>query len=195
MSETVQIKRKTKETDISLNFSLHGSGNSDIITGIGFLNHMLTLFTVHGFFDLYLKASGDIDVDFHHSVEDIGICLGKAIGETSGNIEGMRRYGSAIVPMDETLAEVHLDLCKRPYIVFNATFTRDKIGDFDTELFQEFFRAVAVNSGMTLHINVRYGTNNHHMAEAIFKAFGQALNMATSHDNRVKGVLSSKGSL
>ncbi len=195
MADIITITRKTLETDITIDFCLDGKGRARIDTGVGFMDHMLTLFTVHGFFDMEIAARGDTHVDYHHTVEDVGICLGQAISEACGKLDGMRRYGNAAIPMDEALAEVHVDLCKRPYIVFNIPFTKEKIGDFDTELFEEFFRAVAVNAGITLHVNVRYGNNAHHMIEAVFKAFGRALNQASETDPGITGVLSSKGRL
>ena len=187
------LMRKTKETDIELSLYIDGTGESTIDTGIGFFDHMLTLFARHGDFDLDVKCDGDLDVDAHHSIEDIGIVLGKALKEALGDKDGIRRYGAALIPMDESLAEVALDLSGRSYLVFNAEFTTDRIGEYPTEMTEEFFRAVADNAGMTLHINLRYGKNNHHIAEAIFKAFGHALKDAVSLDGR--GVLSTKGVL
>ena len=187
------LMRKTKETDIELSLYIGGTGESTIDTGIGFFDHMLTLFARHGDFDLDVKCDGDLDVDAHHSIEDIGIVLGKALKEALGDKDGIRRYGAALIPMDESLAEVALDLSGRSYLVFNADFTTDRIGEYPTEMTEEFFRAVADNAGMTLHINLRYGKNNHHIAEAIFKAFGHALKDAVSLDGR--GVLSTKGVL
>ena len=187
------LMRKTKETDIELSLFIDGTGESTIDTGIGFFDHMLTLFARHGDFDLNVKCDGDLYVDAHHSIEDIGIVLGKALKEALGDKDGIRRYGSALIPMDESLAEVALDLSGRSYLVFNADFTTDRIGEYPTEMTEEFFRAVADNAGMTLHINLRYGKNNHHIAEAIFKAFGHALKDAVSLDGR--GVLSTKGVL
>ncbi len=189
------ISRKTGETDISVTFNIDGNGTADVETGVGFLDHMLTLFAVHGFFDLELKASGDIHVDFHHTVEDVGICLGQAIYQAADNFKGIRRYGSQLLPMEEAMARAVVDLCNRPYLVFQASFPTEKIGNFDVELIEEFFRAVAVNSCITMHLNVEYGKNSHHMAEALFKAFGRALDQATMLDRRVGGVLSSKGVL
>ena len=187
------LMRKTKETDIELSLYVDGTGESTIDTGIGFFDHMLTLFARHGEFDLDVKCDGDLHVDAHHSIEDIGIVLGKALKEALGDKDGIRRYGSALIPMDESLAEVALDLSGRSYLVFNAEFTTDRIGEYPTEMTEEFFRAVADNAGMTLHINLRYGKNNHHIAEAIFKAFGHALKDAVSPEGR--GVLSTKGVL
>ncbi len=195
MTRSAIIKRATKETNIELRLVLDGSGNSDINTGIPFFDHMLTLWSVHGFFDLCIKATGDLEVDGHHTVEDVGICLGLALKEALEDFSGIRRYGSASVPMEETLARVDLDLCKRPYLVFNALFPSSKVGNFDTELVEEFLRAVVINCGMTLHVNVPYGKNCHHISEAIFKAFGKATDRATQHDPRIHGPLSSKGTL
>lgn len=195
MSRNSHVKRITKETDIDLQLELDGKGEASVQTGVGFLDHMLTLWTVHGFFDLMITASGDLEVDAHHTVEDIGICLGTAVGQALGNLQGIRRYGSASIPMEETLAQADLDICRRPYLSFNAAFPTAKIGDFDTELIEEFMRAFAINSGMTLHIRVPYGKNSHHIAEAIFKALGRATDQATQIDPRVRGPLSSKGQL
>jgi len=185
--------RTTKETDIELSLALNGGNDIVIDTGIGFFDHMLTLFARHGNFDLVVKCKGDLNVDAHHSIEDIGIVLGKALKEALGDKYGIRRYGSALIPMDETLAEVALDLSGRSYLVFHAAFTTDRIGEFPTEMAEEFFRAVADNAGMTLHINLRYGKNNHHIAEGIFKAFGHALKDAVALDG--SGILSTKGVL
>ncbi|MBR5328977.1 MAG: imidazoleglycerol-phosphate dehydratase HisB [Firmicutes bacterium] len=187
------LVRTTKETDIELSLALNGGNDIVIDTGIGFFDHMLTLFARHGGFDLEVKCKGDLNVDAHHSIEDIGIVLGKALKEALGDKYGIRRYGSALIPMDETLAEVALDLSGRSYLVFNAAFTTDRIGEFPTEMAEEFFRAVADNAGMTLHINLRYGKNNHHIAEGIFKAFGHALKDAVALDGN--GILSTKGVL
>lgn len=186
----VSLDRKTKETDIVLSLSLDGKGQSEIKTGIGFFDHMLTLFARHGGFDLKVRCDGDLFVDPHHSIEDIGIVLGKAIKEAVGDKKGIRRYGSALIPMDETLVEVALDLSGRSYLVFNAAFTVERIGAFPAEMAEEFFRAVADQAGMTLHINLRYGKNNHHMAEGIFKAFGHALKDAVLVNG--DGILSTK---
>ncbi len=192
----VEITRTTKETDIQLCFKLDGTSSVEINTGIGFFDHMLTLFAAHGLFDMRLHANGDIHVDFHHTVEDVGIVLGKAISQALGDMKGIKRYGRASVPMEESLAHVFIDICKRPYLVFNAVFPATKIGDFDLELIEEFFRAVTVNAGLTLHIQVAYGKNTHHMAEAAFKAFGKALDEASSIDPRLQhSVMSTKGTL
>lgn len=190
-----EIKRTTKETDISIALNIDGTGISEISTGVGFLDHMLTLFSRHGFFDMMIKAKGDIEVDQHHTVEDVGICLGQAFIKASGDKAGIRRYGNATIPMSDSLATVVIDLCDRPFLVYNVPLKNQKVGDFDTELVEEFFHAFANNAGTTLHINLAYGTNTHHIIEAIFKAFGRALDQATSYDERIKGVLSTKGML
>lgn len=193
MMREASLIRKTNETAVELCLCLDGEGKSEIETGIGFFDHMLTLFARHGGFDLEIHCDGDLFVDAHHSVEDIGIVLGDAIKEALGDKNGIRRYGSALIPMDETLAEAALDLSGRSYLVFNAEFTAERIGEFPTEMAEEFFRAVADRAGMTLHINLRYGKNNHHMAEGIFKAFGHALKDAVAIDG--DGILSTKGVL
>ena len=193
MMREASLIRKTNETAVELCLCLDGEGKSEIETGIGFFDHMLTLFARHGGFDLEIHCDGDLFVDAHHSIEDIGIVLGDAIKEALGDKNGIRRYGSALIPMDETLAEAALDLSGRSYLVFNAEFTAERIGEFPTEMTEEFFRAVADRAGMTLHINLRYGKNNHHMAEGIFKAFGHALKDAVSIDGG--GILSTKGVL
>jgi imidazoleglycerol-phosphate dehydratase len=190
-----EIKRTTKETDISLELNIDGTGISDINTGVGFLDHILTLFSRHGFFDLKLKATGDLEVDQHHTVEDIGICLGQAFIKACGDKAGIRRYGDSTIPMGESLANVVLDLCDRPFLVFNVQLNNQKVGNFDVELVEEFFHAYVNNCGATLHINLAYGSNTHHIIEAIFKAFGRAMDQATSKDERIKGVLSTKGTL
>ncbi len=195
MSRNAKIKRATKETDIDLSLEVDGQGKASIDTGVAFLDHMLTLWTVHGFFDLNLKAVGDLDVGAHHTVEDVGICLGKALAQALGDLSGINRYGSVSIPMEDSLARVDLDICNRPYLVYKVKFLTAKIGTFDTELVEEFLRALAVNSGMTLHVQVPYGKNSHHIAEAIFKALGRALDLATQFDPRLKGPLSTKGRL
>lgn len=192
---TAEIKRTTKETDIEIMLNIDGSGISEISTGVGFLDHMLTLFSRHGFFDTKIKVTGDLEVDQHHTVEDVGICLGQAFIKACGDKAGMRRYGNATIPMSDSLATINIDLCDRPFLVFNVPLENAKVGDFDTELVEEFFHAFANNAGATLHINLAYGTNTHHIIEAIFKAFGRALDQSTSHDERIKGVLSTKGML
>lgn len=195
MERKADIKRKTLETDISMQYSVDGTGKSEIITGIGFFDHMLTLFAKHGLFDLKINAVGDLNVDCHHTVEDVGIVLGQAIKEALGDKMSIKRYGASHLPMDEALALVALDLGGRPFFVYEAGFTSDKIGEMDAEMVEEFFRAVAFNAGLNLHIKVFYGSNNHHIAEAIFKAFGRALDEATRRDERIEGVMSTKGSL
>ncbi|MBU3181923.1 imidazoleglycerol-phosphate dehydratase HisB [Clostridium psychrophilum] len=190
-----KISRKSKETNIDLSINLDGSGNFDGDTGIGFFDHMLCLFAKHGLLDLSVKAVGDLLVDSHHTIEDVGIILGSAIKEALKGKEGIKRYGTSFVPMDEALATVSVDLSGRAYLVFDANFTVDKIGSFDTEMVEEFFRAVAVNGGITLHARIIYGKNNHHMVEALFKALGKALSEALTYDSRIKGVMSTKGSL
>lgn len=188
------ITRKTAETDIELRLDLDGSGNSKISTGVPFLDHMLTLFSVHGFFDLDVRADGDVEVDDHHTVEDIGICLGKAMADALGDKGGIARYGSCFLPMDETLVRVVVDVSNRPYLHYEAVVLEPKLGSFDTPLAKEFFRAVAQHGGLTLHVDLLHGENGHHIIEAIFKGFGRAMHMATKRIE-IDGVLSSKGSL
>lgn len=195
MERQADVTRKTKETDISVVLNLDGSGKSSIDTGIGFFNHMLEGFARHGFFDLDIKIKGDLQVDGHHSVEDAGIVLGTAIKEALGGKAGIKRYGSSILPMDDALALCAVDLCGRPYFVFDCEFTTERVGELDTELVREFFYAVSYSAGMNLHIKMLSGINSHHMIEAIFKAFARALDEATGKDARIKDVLSTKGSL
>ena len=190
-----KIQRKTKETDIQVKLNLDGSGNSVINTGIGFFNHMLEGFSKHGFFDLNLNCEGDLAVDCHHTIEDCGIVLGNAIREALGDKSGIKRFGSCILPMDESLVLCAIDLSGRPYLVFDGEFTTEKIGYMDTEMVKEFFYAISYSAGMNLHIKVLAPGNNHHMAEAMFKAFARALDEAVSRDPRVQGILSTKGSL
>ncbi len=192
--ETV-INRKTRETDISMEFALDGSGKSQIETGIGFFNHMLESFTRHGFFDMKLAVKGDLYVDSHHTVEDTGIVLGQAIKAALGDKQGIRRYGSFILPMDETLVLCAVDLSGRPYLAYDLEFTSDKVGYMETELVKEFFYAISYTAGMNLHIKRLNGGNNHHMIEAAFKAFAKALDEASRFDDRIHGVLSTKGSI
>ena len=187
--------RKTKETDIQLTINLDGTGKTNIDTGIGFFDHMLDGFARHGLFDLDLKVVGDLEVDCHHTIEDTGIVLGQAIAEALSDKKGIKRYGSFLLPMDETLALCAIDLSGRPYLNFNAEFTVEKIEDFDTEMFREFFYAVSYSAMMNIHLKIMDGDNNHHMAEALFKAFGKALDMATLEEPRIKDVWSTKGSL
>lgn len=195
MERKAEIIRKTNETDIKLAVEIDGTGISEINTGIGFLDHMLNLFTKHGLFNLKVNAAGDLNVDGHHTAEDVGIALGLALKDALGNKESIKRYGMSYVPMDEALAMVVLDIGGRPFLVFDADFSTDRVGDMDTELVEEFFRAVAFNSGINIHIKVLYGRNNHHMIEAVFKAFGRAFDEATRLDERIKGVMSTKGTL
>ncbi len=190
-----QIKRKTAETDIALEFCMDGMGVYEIQTGIGFFDHMLALFSRHGFFDFKLVAQGDLDVDAHHTVEDVGICLGQAIHRALGDRRGIVRYGTAFVPMDEALARVVLDLSGRPYLSYEVTLPLSKIGDFDPGLAISFFRAVSDHAKMNLHVDLLRGTDGHHSLEAVFKAFGRALDQASGLDHRIEGVLSTKGTL
>ena len=196
MSERyAKITRKTKETDIELELWIDGSGQASIDTGIGFFDHMLNSFARHGFFDMNLKVKGDLWVDCHHTIEDVGIVLGKAIKEALADKAGIKRYGYFILPMDETLALCAIDLSGRPFMVYDVNFTAERIGTFDTEMVREFFYAVSYGAEMNLHIKQLDGTNNHHIAEGVFKAFAKALDEATSYDSRVQGVLSTKGAL
>lgn len=195
MARISTVERKTKETDIALTLNLDGNGTSVIDTGIGFFDHMLEGFARHGFFDLNCKVSGDLQVDGHHTVEDTGIVLGQAIARAAGDKKGIRRYGYFILPMDDALALCAVDLCGRPYLNFECEFTVPKVGYLDTELVKEFFYAVSYSAGMNLHIKMLSGNNNHHMIEAIFKAFAKALDQATGTDSRITDVLSTKGSL
>lgn len=190
-----QVQRKTNETDIIISLNLDGSGKQNISTGIGFFDHMLSGFTRHGFFDLNLDVKGDLEVDCHHTIEDTGIVLGNAIREALGDKKGIKRFGSMILPMDETLVLCAIDLSGRPYFAFDAEFTTDRVGDMDTEMVREFFYAISYSAGMNLHMKVLSGTNNHHIIEALFKAFGKALDDASSYDPRVTDILSTKGSL
>ena len=195
MARTANITRKTKETDINLSLTIDGTGVSEVNTGIGFFNHMLEGFTKHGFFDLTLSVNGDLEVDGHHTVEDTGIVLGTAIKEALGDKDGIKRYGSFILPMDDALCLCAVDLCGRPYFVFDCEFPVEQVGGLDTELVREFFYAVCYSAGMNLHIKMLNGSNTHHMIEAMFKAFAKALDEAVSYDERIKGVLSTKGAL
>lgn len=189
------VKRKTKETDIDLELNLDGAGVSSVETGIDFFDHMLDGFARHGLFDLSVAAKGDLAVDSHHTIEDTGIVLGTAIHDAIGDKKGIKRYGSCILPMDETLVLCAIDLSGRPYLVFDAAFTTDRVGAMDTEMVKEFFYAISYSVGMNLHIKVLSGSNNHHIIEAIFKAFAKALDEATQFDSRITDVLSTKGSL
>ena len=188
-----EVVRETRETRISLSLELDGQGVSDISTGVGFLDHMLELFARHGFFDLQVQGKGDLEVDAHHTVEDVGICLGLALRDAIGSAAGIRRYGWALLPMDEALATVALDLGGRPYLAVSLPSLEGDIGGFAMELLPEFFQAFCNNAGANLHIRVDSGRNRHHMAEAIFKAFSKALDQAVTVDTRVDGVLSTKG--
>lgn len=189
------LQRKTKETDINVKLNLDGSGKSKINTGIGFFDHMLEGFAKHGFFDLDLNCVGDLKVDSHHTIEDCGIVLGSAIKEALQDKNGIRRFGSCMLPMDETLMLCAVDLSGRPYLVFDGEFTSEKIGTMDSEMVREFFYAVSYSAGMNLHLKVLNPGNNHHMAEAMFKAFARALDEAVTIDPRIQGILSTKGSL
>jgi imidazoleglycerol-phosphate dehydratase len=195
MSRTAQIQRKTAETEIVLELSLDGSGQAQTQTGVGFFDHMLTLLAKHAAIDLKVKASGDLHVDQHHTVEDVGICLGQALREALGDKAGICRYGHFTLPMEETLATAAIDLGGRASLVCNAEFPTAKIGEFDSELVADFWQAVAANALCNLHITVHYGRNSHHVAEAIFKAVARALRMAVSPDPRITGVPSTKGTL
>ncbi|TPE67570.1 imidazoleglycerol-phosphate dehydratase HisB [Halalkalibacterium halodurans] len=189
------IERKTGETQISLIFAVDGEGQSNLTTGVPFMTHMLDLFTKHGHFNLTIDAKGDTEVDDHHTTEDLGICLGLALKEALADKKGIRRYGSAFVPMDETLAQVVVDLSNRPHLEFRADMPSEKVGTFDTELVHEFLWKLALEARMNLHVIVHYGENTHHIIEAIFKALARALDEATTIDPRVKGVPSTKGML
>jgi imidazoleglycerol-phosphate dehydratase len=196
MARTATLARKTLETDIALTLSLDGSGKADIATGIGFLDHMLTALTRHALLDLTLRAAGDLHIDFHHTTEDIGIVLGQAVAQALADKRGITRFGHALVPMDEALAEVAIDLSGRPFLAWDVTFAQPKIGEMDTELFEEFFRAFAFNALLTLHVVRRAGQNAHHVAEACFKATARALRAAVAIDPRLgDAVPSTKGAL
>ena len=196
MSRTATITRTTTETDISLTLNLDGTGKANIETGIGFLDHMLTALTRHGLFDLTVRAKGDLHIDFHHTTEDVGIVLGRAFAQALGDKRGIRRFGHALIPMDEALAEAAVDISGRPFLAWNVSFQRPKIGEMDTELFEEFFRALAFNAGVTLHVTMRAGVNAHHVAEASFKATARALRAASEIDPRAMGEIpSTKGAL
>lgn len=192
---SASINRITKETKITVSLNLDGTGKGDIQTGIGFFDHMLNSFARHGLFDLTVRVEGDLEVDGHHTVEDTGIALGMAIAEAVGDKKGMIRYGSAILPMDETLMLVAMDLCGRPYFDFQAELPAERVGEFETELVREFFYAVSYTASMNLHIRQLAGQNTHHIIEAAFKAFAKALDAATTQDPRIVDVLSTKGSL
>jgi imidazoleglycerol-phosphate dehydratase len=195
MARSAVIERITKETQIKLSLEIDGKGEAQICTSVPFLDHMLDLFARHGLFDLKVEAHGDIDIDFHHTVEDIGIVLGSAFKEALGDKCGIRRYGQTTVPMDETLASVATDLSGRPYLVYNVNLPKVKIGEFDVELVREFFQGFVNHCGANLHINLMYGDNVHHIVEACFKAAARALDQATQIDPRIEGVMSTKGKL
>lgn len=195
MSRQARCSRKTAETNIVISIDLDGSGKAEIKTGIGFFDHMLKLFAKHGFFDLTVIAEGDLEVDCHHTIEDTGILLGETIKKALGNKEGIARYGSCILPMDETLILSAIDLSGRPYLGFEANFTVDSVGSFDTEMVREFFYALSYSCGMNLHIRQLAGVNNHHIIEGIFKSVARSLDQATAIDPRVNGVLSTKETL
>jgi imidazoleglycerol-phosphate dehydratase len=194
MERKSSIARKTAETDIEIHLDLDGTGKNEISTGVPFLDHMLTLFSVHGFFDLRVKAEGDTEVDDHHTVEDIGICLGQALAATLAEKGGIARYGSCYLPMDETLVRVVVDISNRPFLHYDVDVAEQKLGTFDTALAKEFFRAVCQHGGLTLHIDLLHGENGHHIIEAVFKGFGRAMKRATT-EIEIKGALSSKGCL
>lgn len=195
MTRTASLRRKTGETDIEIKINIDGTGISDISSGIGFFDHMLTLFARHGNFDLIVKAQGDLDVDCHHTVEDVGIVLGQIFKEALGDKTSIKRYGTVYIPMDEALAFVTLDISNRAFLVFEANLSNLKVGDMDAEMVEEFFRAFAVNAGITLHAKVLYGSNTHHKIEALFKAFSRALKEASAIDSTITGVMSTKGIL
>jgi imidazoleglycerol-phosphate dehydratase len=195
MGRRAAVERKTTETNVKIIVDLDGSGQADIHTGIPFFDHMLTLFSAHGLFDLSIRAEGDIDVDYHHTVEDVGLVLGDAFREALGDRRGIQRYGHAVTPMDETLSSVAVDLSNRPYLVYNVLQTGKGVSGFDVYLAKEFFRAFSNRSGMNLHINVSYGENEHHILESVFKAAGRALDEASTVDPRIKDVRSTKGAL
>lgn len=195
MGRTAAISRKTGETNIQLSYNIDGEGISEIDSGVPFMNHMLDLFTKHGQFNLTVQANGDIEVDDHHTTEDIGICLGLALKDALGDKMGIKRYGNSFVPMDETLAQVVVDLSNRPHLEFRAEFPSSKVGTFDTELVHEFLWKFALEARINLHVILHYGKNTHHMIEAIFKALARALDEATTIDPRVKGIPSTKGML
>lgn len=192
---TATLKRTTKETDVEIALDIDGAGEANVCSGIGFFDHMLTLFAKHGLFSLTVKAQGDLVIDGHHTVEDIGIVMGQALAKAVGDKAGIRRYGHVYVPMDEALVRVVVDFSGRPFLAFDAELGQGRIGEFDVELTEEFLRAVAVNAGLTLHVKVLAGKNRHHIVEAIFKALGRALSQSLERDPRVQGVPSSKGML
>src|ERR671922_791471 len=193
-TRSASVSRTTKETDIKIALTLEGSGVGNINTGIPFFDHMLTSYTRYGFFDLNLQAHGDLDVDFHHTVEDVGVCLGEAFDRALGTKEGIRRFGDTVVPMCEALVSVALDICSRPYLIYHVEFPGPRIGtSFPSELVEEFLQGFIRRSGITLHVTMQYGSNSHHIAEAIFKGVGRAMSQACALDPRLQGVLSTKG--
>lgn len=195
MDRVSNITRKTNETNINVKFTIDGSGITEVDTGIGFFDHMLNSFGRHGIFDLSVKAEGDLYVDSHHTIEDTGIVIGQAIKEAVGDKKCIKRYGSVILPMDEALVLCSLDLSGRPYFVYDVNLSAEKVGYLDTEMVKEFFYAISYSAGMNLHIKMLYGSNNHHIIEAVFKAFAKALDEATRYDERITDVLSTKGAL
>lgn len=195
MARVGTVARKTSETEIDLKIDLDGSGVYNVKTGVRFFDHMLELFAKHGRFNLDLMCEGDVDIDTHHTVEDIGICLGQAIKDALGDKKQIVRYATTFTPMDEAMCRASLDISGRSFLHFDATFTRERVGDFETEMAEEFFRALAMQAGLTLHLQVEYGTNNHHMIEGLFKGFGRALREASRIDETLEGVLSTKGML
>ena len=195
MARTATVERKTRETQIRVNLNLDGKGESEIASPVPFFDHMLTQIARHGFFDLDISAQGDIEIDAHHTVEDLGICLGEAFRKALGGKEGIRRYGRGTMPMHEALASVILDFSGRPFLVYNVPLPKAQLGNFEVELVEEFFVAFCNHAGANVHVNLAYGENLHHIVEAVFKAFGRALDEATGLDSRITGVLSSKGSL
>lgn len=195
MQREAKVERITKETDISIEIKIDGGGDYNISSGIGFFDHMLEQIAKHGFFDIQLLAKGDLQVDYHHTVEDVGIAIGMAIREALGDRRGIKRYSTQFTPMDEALAMVAIDISGRPFLHYEVVCSGERVGGFELQLVEEFFRAVAFNSGITLHIRSIYGRNNHHIIESIFKAFGRALDEATGQDLRINGVLSTKGAL
>lgn len=195
MSRIATVERVTGETAVTVSLNLDGGGQTQIATGIGFFDHMLILLGKHGLFDLVIEAKGDLYVDGHHTVEDTGIVFGQALAKTLGDKGGIKRYGTAYVPMDEALASVSLDISGRPYLVFDAVLPSERVGQFDSELVEEFFRAISIHAGLTLHVRLLSGKNTHHIIEAMCKALGRALNEATRQDDRIKGIMSTKGML
>jgi len=195
MERKSSIERTTYETDIQMELFIDGEGKSDVDTGIAFLDHMLILFSKHGLFDLKVKVKGDIEVDSHHTIEDVGIVLGQCIAKALGDKKSIKRYGDILLPMDEALILCALDISGRPYLAFDGTFTVPAVGGYDTEMVEEFFRAVCIGAGINMHLKIMAGKNNHHMIEGLYKAFGRALDIAVQIDGRVKGVPSTKGML